>query len=61
MNQNPLWYKDAVFYQIYVRAFCDSNRDGHGDIEGLTQKLDYLEELGVDCLWLMPIYPSPQG
>jgi len=59
MNQNPLWYKDAVFYQIYVRAFRDSNRDGHGDIEGLTQKLDYLEELGVDCIWLMPIYPSP--
>ena len=59
MNQNPLWYKDAVFYQIYVRAFRDSNRDGHGDIEGLTQKLDYLEELGIDCIWLMPIYPSP--
>jgi maltose alpha-D-glucosyltransferase/alpha-amylase len=59
MNQNPLWYKDAVFYQIYVRAFRDGNRDGHGDIEGLTQKLDYLEELGVDCIWLMPIYPSP--
>jgi maltose alpha-D-glucosyltransferase/alpha-amylase len=59
MKQNPLWYKDAVFYQIYVRAFRDSNRDGHGDIEGLTQKLDYLEELGVDCIWLMPIYASP--
>ena len=54
-----LWYKDAVFYQIYVRAFRDSNGDGRGDIQGLTQKLDYLEDLGVDCIWLMPIYPSP--
>ncbi|HMB23969.1 MAG TPA: maltose alpha-D-glucosyltransferase, partial [Anaerolineales bacterium] len=58
MNQS-LWYKDAVFYQVYVRAFRDSNGDGHGDIPGLTQKLDYLQELGVDCIWLMPIYPSP--
>ena len=54
-----LWYKDAIFYQIYVRAFYDSNGDGHGDIPGLTHRLDYLQELGVDCLWLMPIYPSP--
>jgi maltose alpha-D-glucosyltransferase/alpha-amylase len=54
-----LWYKDAVFYQVYIRAFRDSNADGHGDIRGLTQKLDYLQDLGVDCLWLMPIYPSP--
>lgn len=58
MNQS-LWYKDAIFYQIYVRAFRDSNGDGHGDLRGLTQKLDYLQELGVDCLWLMPLYPSP--
>ncbi len=58
MNQS-LWYKDAIFYQVYVRAFCDSNSDGHGDIRGVTQKLDYLQDLGVDCLWLMPIYPSP--
>jgi maltose alpha-D-glucosyltransferase/alpha-amylase len=55
----PLWYKDAIFYQVYVRAFCDSNGDGHGDLPGLTQKLDYLQHLGVDCLWLMPLYPSP--
>ena len=54
-----LWYKDAIFYQIYVRAFRDSNGDGHGDLRGLTQKLDYVQELGVDCIWLMPIYPSP--
>ena len=58
MNES-LWYKDATFYQIYIRAFCDSNGDGHGDIKGLTQKLDYLQDLGVDCLWLMPLYPSP--
>jgi maltose alpha-D-glucosyltransferase/alpha-amylase len=54
-----LWYKDATFYQIYVRAFRDSNGDGHGDLRGLTEKLDYLKELGADCIWLMPIYPSP--
>jgi maltose alpha-D-glucosyltransferase / alpha-amylase len=59
MKQDSLWYKDAVFYELSVRAFKDSNGDGHGDLKGLTQKLDYLEELGVDCLWLMPIYPSP--
>jgi maltose alpha-D-glucosyltransferase/alpha-amylase len=58
MNQ-ALWYKDAVFYQVYPRAFYDSNGDGHGDLRGLAQKLDYLRDLGVDCLWLMPIYPSP--
>ena len=58
MDQS-LWYKDATFYQVYVRAYRDSNGDGHGDLKGLTQKLDYLQELGVDCLWLMPLYPSP--
>jgi maltose alpha-D-glucosyltransferase / alpha-amylase len=56
---HTLWYKDAVFYEIYVRAFHDSNNDGHGDLRGLIEKLDYLKELGVDCLWLLPIYPSP--
>jgi maltose alpha-D-glucosyltransferase / alpha-amylase len=55
----PLWYKNAIFYQIYVRAFKDSNGDGHGDLQGVAQKLDYLRELGIDCIWLMPIYPSP--
>jgi maltose alpha-D-glucosyltransferase / alpha-amylase len=59
MTEQSLWYKDAIFYQIYVRAFHDSNGDGHGDLKGLTQKLDYLQELGVDCIWLMPLYPSP--
>jgi maltose alpha-D-glucosyltransferase/alpha-amylase len=58
MNVAP-WYKNAVFYEVYVRAFYDSNGDGHGDLKGLTQKLDYLKDLGVDCLWLMPTYPSP--
>jgi maltose alpha-D-glucosyltransferase/alpha-amylase len=53
------WYKNAVFYEVYVRAFYDSSGDGHGDLRGLTQKLDYLKDLGVDCLWLMPTYPSP--
>ena len=56
---HTLWYKDAVFYEVYVRAFHDSNNDGHGDLRGLITKLDYLKELGVDCLWLLPIYPSP--
>ncbi len=58
MNQ-ALWYKDTVFYQVYLRAFYDSNGDGHGDLRGLALKLDYLQELGADCIWLMPIYPSP--
>jgi maltose alpha-D-glucosyltransferase/alpha-amylase len=59
MDDNPLWYKNAVFYEVYVRAFNDSNSDGQGDLRGLAQKLDYLQDLGVDCLWLLPIYPSP--
>ena len=54
-----MWYKDAIFYELYVRAFKDSNGDGHGDLRGIAQKLDYLKTLGVDCIWLMPIYPSP--
>ncbi len=56
---DPLWYKNAIFYQVYLRAFKDSNGDGRGDLQGLTGQLDYLKELGVDCIWLMPIYPSP--
>ncbi|HWQ34708.1 MAG TPA: maltose alpha-D-glucosyltransferase [Blastocatellia bacterium] len=56
---DPLWYKDAIFYEIHVRGFYDSNADGIGDFRGLTEKLDYLEWLGVDCLWLLPMYPSP--
>jgi maltose alpha-D-glucosyltransferase/alpha-amylase len=53
------WYKDAVFYEVFVRAFGDSNGDGIGDLAGLTARLDYLQELGVDCIWLLPVYPSP--
>jgi len=59
VETNPLWYKDAVIYQLHVKSFCDSNGDGVGDFKGLTSRLDYLEELGVDCLWLLPMYPSP--
>lgn len=53
------WYKSAVFYQVFVRAFCDSNGDGIGDLRGVTSKLDYIRALGVDTIWLMPITPSP--
>ena len=56
---DPLWYKDAVFYQLHVKSFADSNSDGIGDFVGLTERLDYLEALGVDCLWVQPMYPSP--
>jgi maltose alpha-D-glucosyltransferase/alpha-amylase len=56
---DPLWYKDAVIYEIHVRAFADSNADGIGDFQGLISKLDYLQELGVTCLWLLPFFPSP--
>ncbi|MFN2213713.1 MAG: maltose alpha-D-glucosyltransferase [Anaerolineales bacterium] len=59
MSNNSLWYKDAVFYEVYVRAFFDSNGDGHGDLKGLTHKLDYLKDLGIGALWLLPIYASP--
>jgi maltose alpha-D-glucosyltransferase/alpha-amylase len=56
---DPLWYKDAVIYQAHVRAFFDSTNDGIGDFTGLTQKLEYLESLGINALWLLPFYPSP--
>jgi maltose alpha-D-glucosyltransferase/alpha-amylase len=58
-SSDPLWYKDAVFYQLHVKSFADSNGDGIGDFVGLTSKLDHLESLGVDCLWIQPMYPSP--
>ena len=57
--RDPLWYKRAVFYEVLIRGFHDSNGDGTGDIRGLTQKLDYLQWLGIDCVWLLPIYQSP--
>lgn len=59
MQPSQFWYKNAIFYQVNVRAFYDSSADGHGDFEGVTKKLDYLKDLGVDCLWLMPFYNSP--
>ncbi|HZZ83930.1 MAG TPA: maltose alpha-D-glucosyltransferase [Anaeromyxobacteraceae bacterium] len=57
--RDPLWYKDAIIYETHVKAFRDSNGDGIGDFQGLIDKLDYLEELGVTCLWLLPFFPSP--
>ena len=56
---DPLWYKDAVIYEVHVRAFFDGNNDGIGDFAGLTRKLDYIQELGVNTIWLLPFYPSP--
>ena len=53
------WYRDAVFYELHVKAFQDGNGDGIGDFKGLVTRLDYLQELGVDCIWLLPFYPSP--
>ncbi len=56
---DPLWYKDAVIYELHVKAFADGNNDGIGDFAGLLGKLDYLQELGVTCIWLLPFFPSP--
>jgi len=58
-QNDTLWYKNAIFYEVHIRSFCDSNGDGKGDLPGLISKLDYLQELGVDCLWLLPMFPSP--
>jgi maltose alpha-D-glucosyltransferase/alpha-amylase len=59
MITDPQWYKDAIIYELHVRAFYDSTGDGNGDFPGLIQKLDYLQALGVDTLRLLPFYPSP--
>ena len=59
LSDDPDWYRNAVFYEVLLRAFSDSNGSGTGDISGLMERLDYLEWLGVDCLWLPPFYPSP--
>jgi len=58
-DSEELWYKDAIIYQLHVKAFADSNNDGIGDFAGLTEKLGYLQDLGVTALWLLPFYPSP--
>ena len=58
-EEDPLWFQRAVFYEVFIRGFFDANDDGVGDIPGLIAKLDYLQWLGVDCLWLLPFYPSP--
>ncbi len=59
MMETPDWYRDAIIYQLHVKAFHDSNGDGIGDLRGLTEKLDYIEQLGVNTIWLLPFYPSP--
>src|SRR3990167_1040490 len=59
IEDDPLWFKDAVIYQLNIKAFFDSNDDGMGDLKGITSKLDYVKDLGVNTLWLMPFYPSP--
>src|SRR5512142_1602426 len=57
--EKNFWYKDVIIYELHVRAFYDSDGDGIGDFRGLTEKLDYLHDLGITALWLLPFYPSP--
>ena len=59
VSAGSLWYKDAIVYEVHVRAFFDSNDNGIGDFAGLTAKLDYIQDLGVTAVWLLPFYPSP--
>src|SRR5205823_2935971 len=59
LSNDPLWFKDAVIYEVHVRAFCDAAGDGFGDFRGLTRKLDYLQDLGITAIWVLPFYPSP--
>jgi maltose alpha-D-glucosyltransferase / alpha-amylase len=59
LDRDPLWYKDAVIYELHVRSFFDANNDGVGDFPGLIRRLDYIQDLGVTCIWLLPFYPSP--
>jgi maltose alpha-D-glucosyltransferase / alpha-amylase len=58
-ESDPLWFKRAVFYEIHLRGFFDANADGSGDFRGLTEKVDYLQWLGIDVIWLLPMYASP--
>src|ERR1700739_4322419 len=59
LDHDELWYREAIVYKLHVKAFADSNNDGIGDFAGLTEKLDYLQDLGVTTLWLLPFFPSP--
>ena len=59
LNRDELWFKDAIFYEAPVKSFADSNGDGIGDFRGMIDKLDHIRDLGVDCIWLLPMYPSP--
>ena len=59
MTEDFLWWRDGIIYQIYPRSYMDSNSDGIGDLAGITSRLDYLADLGVDAIWLSPVYPSP--
>src|SRR5262245_39753804 len=58
-NEDQWWFKDLIIYQIHIRSFFDSNGDGIGDLEGLIQRLDYLQFLGINAIWILPFYPSP--
>ena len=58
-DDDPLWFKNAIIYQLHLKSFKDGNGDGVGDFEGLTEKLDYLESLGITAIWVLPFYPSP--
>ena len=58
--QDALWYKDAIIYQLHIKSFFDSNNDGIGDFSGLLEKLDYIADLGVTAIWMLPFYPSPR-
>ena len=59
MTNDKKWFQEAVFYEMYIRAFHDGNGDGHGDFQGAIEKLDHIQSLGVDCIWILPHYPSP--
>ncbi|WP_044258383.1 alpha-amylase family glycosyl hydrolase, partial [Richelia intracellularis] len=59
LKDDPLWFKDAIIYEVPVRAFADSDGDGIGDFKGLMEKLDYIQDLGVTAIWVLPFFPSP--
>ncbi|HWH33211.1 MAG TPA: alpha-amylase family glycosyl hydrolase, partial [Egibacteraceae bacterium] len=59
LQSDPEWYRTTIIYEVNVRGFSDSNNDGTGDIRGLIERLDYLQWLGIDCIWLLPFYASP--